>query len=81
MMKRQARLSERIMGLDTNMILEPCLLHIPASEPGTRPSTSHHATMPRPCPVTDVFRSRDGLISTGYFQEPPFVYANQSLWR
>ena len=33
MMKGQARLSAGIMGLGTHMILEPCLLRIPASEP------------------------------------------------
>ena len=48
MMIGQARLFAGIMGLDTHMILEPCLLHIRASEPDTRPLTSHHATMPRP---------------------------------
>jgi hypothetical protein len=48
MMKGQARLSGRIMGFDTHMVLEPCLLRIPASEPDTRLSTSHHVTMPRP---------------------------------
>ena len=36
MMKGQARLSEGIMGFDTHMILEPCLLRIPATEPDTR---------------------------------------------
>jgi hypothetical protein len=36
------------MGFDTHMVLEPCLLRIPASEPDTRLSTSHHVTMPRP---------------------------------
>jgi hypothetical protein len=44
----QARLSAGIMGLDTHMILEPCPLRIPASEPDTRISTGRHATMPRP---------------------------------
>jgi len=48
MMNAQARLSAGIMGFDTHMIWEPCLLRIPASEPDTRPLTSHHATMPRP---------------------------------
>jgi hypothetical protein len=48
MMKGQARLSGRIMGFDTHMILEPCLLRIPAGEPDKRSSTSHRATMPSP---------------------------------
>jgi hypothetical protein len=34
MMKGQARLSGRIMGFDTHMILEPCLLRIPGRRTG-----------------------------------------------
>jgi len=48
MMKGQARLSAGIMGLNTHMIFGTVPAPHLGSEPDTRLSTSHHATMPRP---------------------------------
>jgi hypothetical protein len=50
MMKGQARLSGRITGFDTHLILEPCLLRIPATEPDpviNQPSRHYAGTLDR----------------------------------
>ena len=48
MMTRQARSSTAIIGFDTHMILEPCLLCLQLAKTRIGPSTGHHATMPGP---------------------------------